>query len=209
MRHTSFLIVLFSGICFVCISCGKHFYVLNTREINTYAKNAKEPGLQCFVEYKNGDTIKGTYLVRKHNHLKERDRWLMDDKEIAVDNVITYQDKYGYRRGNYSRLLKGKISLYLYQVNDSRLVVTYSESAKMFGSKMTGGTHTTFYIEIDGRIESITLHSLLERLKPCKPALNQVEEEFKNTVWKKNPDYEINDYRALIRIITVYNNCSY
>lgn len=202
-----FLIILLSGVCIVCISCGKHLYVMNAGEINNYAKNAKEPGLQCFVEYKNGDTIKGTNLVKKHNRLNGKDRWLMDDKEIPTDNVITYQDKYGYRTGNYSRFLKGKISLYLYQVDNSRLVTTYSESSKMYGSKMTGSTHTTFYMEFEGRIQSITLNSLKEILKACQPALNQVDEEFKSTVWKKNPTYEINDYRALIRIIKVYNNC--
>ena len=205
--HKIFLIVLLTGVCAVCLSCGKHIYILSPKEINNYAKNAKEPDLQCFVEYKNGDSIKGTSLTRKHNHLNGKYTWLMDDKEISGDNLNTYQDKYGYRKGDYSRLLKGKISLYLYQTDDSRLVSTYNASTKMYGSKMVGGTHTTFYIESAGRIQSVTFNSLKEILKACQPALNQVDEEFKNTIWKKQPTYEINDYRALIRIINEYNNC--
>ncbi len=201
-------VVIISGLCILTTSCGKHIYVLSGKEINRYAEKAKEPNLKSFVEYNNGDTIKGASLEKKHNKLTGKKTWLMDDKEIPLNEIRSYQDNYGYRIDKYSRILKGKMSLYLYQVDDSRLVTTMNTSTLTSSSHMEGGTHTSFYMELAGPIQVITLNSLNQAMKNCQSAIKQVNEEFKNTAWQKNPSYPINDYRALIRIINIYNNCN-
>jgi hypothetical protein len=202
-------VVIMSGICLLTISCGKHIYIMKGKEINRYGKKAKDPDLLSFVEYNNGDTIKGKELREKHNVLNGKDTWLMDGKEIPLENIKSYQDKYGYRRGDFSRIVNGKMSLYLYQVDNSRLVTHYSSPAKAYKTEMQGGTQTTFYIERAGTMETVTFNFLNQVMVDCQPAAKQVDEEFRNTVWKRKPGYPINDYRALIRIINIYNgNCN-
>ncbi len=201
-------VVIISGLCILTSSCGKHIYILSGKEINRYAEKAKEPDLKSFVEYNNGDTIKGASLKKKHNKLTGKDTWLMDDKEIPLNDIKSYQDNYGYRIDNYSRIVKGKMSLYMHQVDNTRLVTTYNSSTMTFGSHVAGSTQTSFYMDPAGQIQVITLNSLTQAMKNCESASKQVTEEFKNTAWQKTPSYPINDYRALIRIINIYNNCN-
>src|SRR5258706_1121391 len=200
--------VFVHGLCMLSMSCGKHIYILSNKEISRYAEKAKEPNLGSFVAYNNGDTIKGVSLKKKHNMLNGKDTWVMDDKEIPLKDIKSYQDNDGYRFDNFSRIIKGKMNLYMYQVDNSRLVTTYNSSTMTYGSHSTGSTQTTFYIDMEGKIQVITLNSLTQAMKNCQPAAKQVTEEFKSTTWQKNPSFPINDYRALIRIINIYNNCN-
>ncbi len=194
------------GLCMLLVSCGKHIYMMKGKEINNYAANARETRPRVFVVYENGDTLKGAVLKKHHNVLNGKDAWALDGKDIPLEHIRSYQDEHGYRLGSYSRLLKGKLSFYLYQVDNSRLVTHYRESSKTFVTETSGSTQTTFYMGFTEDIQLITYTSLTQMMKNCQPATKQIDTEFGGGVWKRNPSYGINDYRALIRIINVYNN---
>ena len=65
---------IFCIFCF-CIACSKHVYVMSYKELNNYAEAAKEPGLECFVVYNNGDTLNGNELKKKHNKITGKVVW--------------------------------------------------------------------------------------------------------------------------------------
>lgn len=134
----------------------------------------------------DNDTIKGAVLKKHHNILNGKDAWALNGKDIPLEHIHSYQDEYGYRLGSYSRLLKGKLSLYLYQVDNSRLVSHYKESSKTFVTEMSGSTETTFYMGLNEDIQLITYSSLTQMMKNCQPAIKQIDTEFGTGVWKKN-----------------------
>jgi len=197
-------------ICLLIISCGKHIYVLNGNEINKYAAAAKEPGRGVFVVYDNGDTIKGAALKTRHNILNGKKEWEIDGKAIPLEHIVAYQDEYGYRMGEYSRVLRGKMNLYFHQVDNSRLVTHYNSNTKSFKSDVTGHVETSFFIGKGDVINPTDYTSVYQALQNCPPALKQLEIEFGGSVYKRNPRYPINDYRALIRIVKNFNdnNCN-
>ena len=200
-------ITIIGGLCIFIISCGKHVYMMSAKEINGYAVNARESRPKAFVVYNNGDTLKGTVLKKRKNIVSGKDTWALDGKDIPLENIHSYQDEYGYRLGNYSRMLKGKLSLYVHQVDNTRLVTNYSESSKTYQSKMTGSTETTFYMGLHENIQVITYNSLTQMMKDCPPAIKQIDTELGGGMFKKKPAAPVNDYRALIRIFNIYNNC--
>ena len=210
MKHFQFIFIGFIFLsCLLLTGCGKHIYVLNTSELNRYAKEAMETSPQVFVVYANGDTLKGA-SIRKHNNvITGKSTWMLDDKLLRVDSIKAYQDQYGYRQGIYSRVTKGYISLYTYQDDDSRLRTSYSASKMEFKTDMTGGIHTSFYMGHGESIQRVTLNSLKLMMKNCPMASSQIPIEFNHTMWNKSPNENINDYRALIRILTLFNenNC--
>ncbi len=103
----TFLIISISS-----ISCTKHLHALNS-ELTSAAKNAREPGLESFVTYRNSkDTIKGISVKWKTNRLNGKVKWTMDKKEIPSERIATVQNEYAYRMsdiiGFYIRLVRGK-----------------------------------------------------------------------------------------------------
>jgi len=197
-----------------CIACSKHVYVMSYKELNNYAEAAKEPGLECFVVYINGDTLKGNELKKKHNKITGKVVWSLDGKEISIKDVHSYQDSEGYRIGRrywnknyydgteYARILKGDVSLFASHYDDSRLTQSYSSSTNAWKTKTTGGGHTTFYLQTNGMIVPLTYISLKGIMSDDLAAYNQMNLEFGE---KGKPDRELNDYRALIRILNIYN----
>ena len=181
---------------------------MSGKEINGYAANAREVRPQAFVVYENDDTIKGAVLKKRRNIVSGKDTWALDGKDVPLEHIHSYQDEHGYRIGNYSRMLKGKLSMYVFQVDNTRLVTNYSESSKTYVSKMTGSTETTFYMSPDQNIQLITCNSLTQMMKDCQPAIKQIATEFAGGRWQKNPSIAINDYRALIRVFNIYNKCN-
>lgn len=187
----SALLIIF---CFSLSSCFKNVYTLSTKEINGYAREASEPGYIAFVVYGPKDTIKGTVLKRKSNAFNQNEKWLIDGREINSRGVSAFQDQYGYTTGEYTRLVKGKMSLF------------YKQTETAGG---TIGSRTSFHVLYNGAFKSITYNSLKEYTKSCPEAFKQVGIEFDNEIWAK-PKYvntEINDYRALINIVKLYNKC--
>ncbi|MEK7225964.1 MAG: hypothetical protein AAB221_09805 [Bacteroidota bacterium] len=171
-------------------------YAINGKEIDRYAKEARVSNLSSFVAYGNGDTIKGTTLKIKLPFMhKDKPKWFMDGKEISSQNITSYQDKNGYRIGGYTRLINGKLNLF---VNQS--------VSTSFGKT---STFTSFYILLEA-MRSVSYSNLKIILKDCPAALTQIDKEFIPTGWAKpkNKDVSINDYRALIRIIKIYNACN-
>ncbi len=182
------------------VSCGKHIYRMKYNELARYAKSAREPGLESFVVYGayNGsvDTLKGRYLDWKRKNGSKR--WYMDGKEITMNGVENYQDRYAYYEQGFVRITKGKLNLYYHQVSTPGSMTM----------KTVGSTTTTFYMGERGEMQAITLNSLKSKMMSCKQAIQKIDEEFGKTYWKKHPDLYINDYRALLRIFTVYNSCN-
>jgi hypothetical protein len=56
-------------------------------------------------------------------------------------------------------------------------------------------------------VRVVGVNALKEDVKDCPEAVTAVDNEFKNSKWSKNPDLIIDDYRALIRILNIYNTC--
>jgi hypothetical protein len=177
---------------------------MSSKEINRYALEAKEPSPEIFIVYKNGDTLKGIELKKKHNRINGKITWLLDGKSVPLDNIYCYQDKYGYRLKGVGRIIKGKMNMYVDRVDNSSMA-TYHSSTNSFSQQVS--TATSFYMGKGEYIEPITFNSITTAMGDCPAASKQIVTEFQNTVWKKRPNIAINDYRALIRIIEIYNNC--
>lgn len=202
-------ILLGSIACILTASCGKHIYTLNAKEINRYALQAREPGLGTFVVNYSGDTIKGSSLKRKHVGNDKKESWSLDGKQINRNSVVCFQDKNMFRSGEHTRILKGKISLYVKQTLYSKTETYRDPVTKISVSRPTTATHTTFPILRNGTMYEVSYNELKRIMKDCPSAFTQVDKEFANTAWvkPKNADSGINDYRALIRIIKLYNAC--
>ena len=203
----SIVTIIFFGIGILMISCGKHIYVMSYKELNGHALSARESRPKAFVVYNNGDTLKGNVLKKKRNVISGKDTWTLDGKDIPLESIHSYQDEFGYRLGNYSRIVKGKLSMYAHQVDDTRIITNYSESSKTFKSQTVGRIETTFYMGFDQNIKVITYNSLKETMQDCQPAMNQIKTELDGGMFKKRPTYPVNDYRALIRIFEIFNKC--
>ena len=146
-------------------------------------------------------------LKKKRNAISGKATWTLDGKDIPLENIHSYQDELGYRLGNYSRILKGKLSMYAHEVDNTRIITNYSESAKTFKSQTVGRMETSFYMALDQNIKLITYNSLKEMMKNCQPAMNQIATELDGGMFKKRPTVPVNDYRALIRIFEIFNKC--
>lgn len=129
---------------------------------------------------------------------KYKTRWFMDKKEIPSQNITSYQDKREFVIGDYSRLIKGKLNFFYRQT-----------SSDNNNSSNTYTPTTTFYVFL-GSMQGVSYNSLKIIMKDCPSALIQIDKEFLNTAWAKPKyvDAAINDYRALIRIIKIYNACN-
>lgn len=130
----------------------------------------------------------------------------MDDKNLGFEpeGISAYQDERAYNQFSMIRILNGEISLFIRQV-DNR-VMHYSASGR---TTTTGGVRTTFYVSVNNKIENPSINNLKGFLKSCPTALKQLDTEFNSTPWvqTKYLDEGINDYRALIRVLNVYNSC--
>jgi hypothetical protein len=192
-------------------SCGKHVYMMKGNEIENYAKEARDPAYESFVIYNkwgSPDTLKGTTLVRKHSKLIGKDKWFMDGKEISIYAVLGWQDSEEFRSAHYTRIFRGRASLYINQTDNSTSSLKYDAASKTYIPKSSGGTLTTFSLQMgSGDISVVTFERLKIALNDCPAALKQADEEFKETIWQRKPETGINDYRALIRILKVYNDC--
>jgi hypothetical protein len=217
----------------ITASHAQHVYMMNYKELTQYAKEAREPAYESFVEYLNGDTLKGADLKKQHNYLNGKEKWAMNGIRINLDSVMAYQDedclrlvrhdtsgykeKYLWQIGKkaqpnivvseFTRIFRGKINLYADQVDNSRTTTTYNSNTNSYQSTTTGGVHTSFYLGRGDQIRWVTLESLKNEMQDCSAALTQIDQEFKETYWYKHPKGNINDYRALIRICEVYNKC--
>ena len=216
------LFALGFSFCFFLVSCSKHSYPLNNSSLVQLAKSAREPGYESFVVYDNLDTLRGIDLDQKRK--KGMKSWYLDGKEVEMGRVLNFQDKYAfYERGygaitylsnytyiergpgkiisgnNYTRILKGKLSLFYHQVNEPGSMTM----------KTVGSTTTSFYMGNAGEIKLISLNSLKNKMLDCHQAIQKIDEEFDKTYWKKHfRDEGINDYKALLNIFNVYNNCN-
>jgi hypothetical protein len=197
MKQVTFFILFFCGVMYS--SCGKHTYAINANELNRMAKAAMEPNLHCFVVYNNGDTVRGESIKWKYK--KATMYWFMDGKEISGDKISCYQDKHSYYEVDgareFARVHKGKVNLYLRQTDNSRVTTTMSAT----GTKVTssGGTSTSFYIGSGKVIEPTTMKTVEKWVQDYPPALAKFKEEF--------PRYKsiMNDYRAFVRILKIYD----
>lgn len=201
MRKYSFiLLILFFS------SCGKHIYTVSRKELLNLAKEARYASIPAFIVYKNGDTLKGTKLTIRMNEFKAKEKWVLDEKNLGFEpeGIVAYQDDRAYNQFGMIRILNGKITLFLRQV-DNR-VLHYSASGR---TTTTGGVRTTFYVCVNNKIENPSINNLKGFLNTCPAALKQLETELNSTPWMqpKYLDEGINDYRALIRVLTVFNTC--
>jgi hypothetical protein len=167
-------------------SCGKHTYIIKASEINRYAKAAKEDSPAAFVVYKNGDTLKASSVKKKRSVINGKESWVADGKKISPDNIVAYQDKYGYRQGEYSRLLKGRMNMYVQQIDNSSLQQRYNSVTKQYESTMVGHTQTSFFMGEGSAMESVTFNTLTKAMSKCPDAARQMQTEFGNSVWKKD-----------------------
>lgn len=205
--------IVLAGLLAACIfysSCGKHIYAVSYKELKKYAIEAREPSRPAFVIYHNGDSIPGRNLVIKHNKLNGKETWLMDGKEISRDNIVSYQDKDGFcviyrgnnllQGGNYLRIYRGRVNLYLRQTSDYQLNTAYNDRTKQFEARTSGGTHTTFYLGNGQRFEGVTVKGMNTFFADSPAALAAVKKEF------PKEKAIMNDYRAILRILKIYDN---
>jgi hypothetical protein len=227
------LILLPVMVILLTASNAQHVYVINYKELTKYAKQAKEPAYESFARYLNGDTLKGSDLKKEHNYLNGKDKWAMDGRKINFDSVVTYQnedcfrvvkrdtswykDNYIWQIGRkaqphvsvieYTRVSRGKINLYLHQIDDSYSTTDFNTTTNSYHTNTSGGVHTMFYFGRGDEVHWACLECLKQEMQDCPNALMQIDSEFKETRWYKHSRENINDYRALIRICETYNNC--
>jgi hypothetical protein len=182
-------------------SCGKHVYALNEKELSKLMAKAKEPGDQIFVQYSSGETLRGQSI--KWKYVKGNDVLMLDGKQVTQGTISSYQDKYAYYLVSgdteYPRVYNGKARLYLHQTDGRKINQTYNPNTNSTRVTQTGSITTTFYIGKGSSIERCTHSSVENHVKDYEPALAQFKKEFPN-----GRGY-MNDYRALVRILEVYN----
>lgn len=148
------------------------------------------------MAYQNEDCFR---LVR-HDTSGNKEKYLWQIGRKAEPNIVVSE---------FVRIFRGKISLYADQVDNSRTTSNYSSSTNSYSATTTGALQTRFYVGRGNEVRWVTLESLKKVMQDCPAALTQIDQEFKETPWYKHPKYDINDYRALIRICEAYNkNCS-
>ena len=166
---------------------------------------ARYQDLSCFVVYKNGDTIKGKELTTKHNRWSGKDTWRMDEKEISSKNVSVFQDQYGYyiEGSNFIKMYTGKIELYGIQTDNTKIGSYYSQSSGKLGPVSSGSVSTQFYMKKGDWFTMPTYKEIMRLVQDNPAALAQFHQEFPSG---KKPNNVLNDYRAILRILKVYDS---
>jgi|GEM_PF-6587984 len=194
---------------------AQRIYILNHKEINKHAANAMEPGFKCFVVYKNGDTLKGEDFKKKHNKITGKVVWTLDDKELDLDKIHSYQDENAYRVGayyymgggnwsapEYVRVVRGEICLYLVQQIERRPTrVRFDHKNIPTVSHQLDLTHTSFVLKTPEWGFIPTTPTALEVLVKDDPlALAELHKLFPKMSGKAT-----SDYRAVIKILEIFN----
>jgi hypothetical protein len=190
---------------------------MNYKEYRKFEHEAKEPGIDCFVVYYDGDTVKGKQFVKKHNRITGKVKWTLDGKELDIENIRVYQDEEGFRIGKafwgktgyigpqFERLVRGRIELFASATDNSRMQQVYNSRTQSYDTKVSGGTHTTFHLQKNNDLVAITYSSFKHAIADDPAALKQMDIEFQEN---GKPDRILNDYRAFIRILNIYNRSS-
>jgi hypothetical protein len=196
------ILVLFATLAFN--ASAQRMYMMNYKELEKHSRAAREPGVQCFVVYDTGDTLKGKELKKKHNKITGKVAWTLDGKQLELDRIRSYQDDDAYRIGSYYhrgkgqysspeyvRLINGPIRLYMFQL------VIKSFTAR---GEVSYSTHSQFYLQKDSGYQQATTKTIESLVSDHQPAIDKLHSLFK-TINEK----ETNDYRAIIEILEIYN----
>ena len=178
--------------------------MMNYKELEKHSRAARVPGLQSFVVYDTGDTLKGEDLKKKHNKITGKVAWTLDGKQLDLDRIKSYQDDDAYRIGayyyrgkgqytqpEYVRLINGPIRLYMFQL------VIKSFTAR---GEVSYTTHSEFYLQKESGYQLATTKTIQSLISDHQPSVDKFTSLFPNINEK-----EINDYRAIIEILELYN----
>ena len=191
------------------------------KDLEKYAKEAKDSSNKYFVVYQNGDTVKGNSFVKKQ--IKGKPEWTLEDSIIAQKNIHSYQDEYGYVFINnyternkwykdlygdeFTRLFKGKVSLFASQIEvENARTMSDNEviTSENFRRQNTKRIKTTFFITKNqnalDRMQPVSPKLLEELVSDFPPAIEKVKQEF-----NKINDKETNNYPKIIAVLKVYN----
>jgi len=203
--------LLITVFCSAIISgCGKHVYALNYNEVYRNVKMAKDPSPEIFVIDSAGNQLIGTSLT--YTYRRSQLIVKLDGKTFKEKELIAWQDKDGFRLGQLERMVRGYLNLYYFTATESMPYVGATNPSGTFSTPTRTVVRTTsLYFGHKFERIPVTYGYLKEKLMNCQPALQQLNVEFGQTRWAKHPDYGINDFRALMRILTVFNssNCEY
>ena len=153
-------------------SCG------SLNKMDKYMKESRENSLGTFVAYKNGDTLRGNKIRVQVNGKDYQDDIYLDGKLMDRSEVLSYQSSRALNESGFTRILKGKKSLY--SRTDRVAIPSYKNEPGRTSVTPYTTTSTLHLRHEDGRLEIATYKSLSLAFRDCPSALKRL---------KKDPDF--------------------